>query len=339
MPMRRLWILFALATVSSLMILSSCGSDDQEKSHHIPKAPVVDKPKSLPKPAFNADSAYAFVKAQVDFGPRVPNSKAQKECAAYLASKLKSYGFDVIEQKGSVKAFNDVNLNIINIIGQWKPELTNRIMLFAHWDTRPFADRDVQNTNEPIDGANDGASGVGVLLEVARQIQAANPEIGVDIMFFDAEDYGQPMNSMIRKEDTWCLGTQYWTRHLHKEGYAAKFGILLDMVGAKGAVFPMEGTSRHYASGVQQKVWDIAARLGHGNLFIKKQTGETIDDHLYVNKNVGIPSIDIVHYDPNQGDYFPFHHKHGDNMDQIDKTILQAVGQVLLATIQLEQEA
>ena len=316
-----------------LLILVSCGEDEKHTQKKITPPPPKPTVKPISRPSFSADSAYSFVKKQVDFGPRVPNTPAHKECAKYLAGKLRSYDLNVIEQKGVVVAFNDERLKIINIIGQYKPELKDRILLFAHWDSRPFADRDTENQNTPIDGANDGASGVGVLVELARQLMTLQPEVGIDIIFFDAEDYGQPINSMIRKQDTWCLGTQYWTKHLHVPNYSASYGILLDMVGAKGAIFPKEGTSRTYAPDVQDKVWNVAKRLGYGNLFVDKQAGETIDDHVYVNKNLGIPSISIVHYNPAAGDFFPHHHRHGDSIDKIDRTVLQAVGEVVLATI------
>lgn len=319
--------------VLSLAACTGCGEDPIVKNPDKfgqPKDPVV---KPLTAPDFSADSAYSYLEAQVNFGPRVPNTEAHRKCGEYLAQFLRNQDLEVIEQKAVVTAFNGTKLNIVNVIGQYKPELKDRILLFAHWDTRPFADRDTKDTNKPIDGANDGGSGVAVLMEVARQLKLKQPDKGIDIIFFDAEDYGQPVTSMGSKEDTWCLGTQYWTKNLHTPGYKAEYGILLDMVGARGAVFPLEGTSTKYASGVQQKVWHMAHRLGYKSLFVNKPTGETIDDHLYVNRDANIPSVNIVHYEPVRRDYFGYHHTHGDCIDKIDKSVLNAVGEVVMAMI------
>eukprot|EP00825_Cyclidium_porcatum_P021229 TRINITY_DN23737_c0_g1_i2.p3 TRINITY_DN23737_c0_g1~~TRINITY_DN23737_c0_g1_i2.p3 ORF type:complete len:174 (+),score=13.52 TRINITY_DN23737_c0_g1_i2:413-934(+) len=122
-----------------------------------------------------------------------------------------------------------------NIIASFNPDKKSRILLASHWDSRPYADHDPNKENHktPIDGANDGASGVGILIEVARQLSIKKPELGVDIVFWDIEDYGEPQGTETGKEDTWCIGTQHWAKNPHKQGYSARFGILLDMVGGK----------------------------------------------------------------------------------------------------------
>ncbi|TND08672.1 MAG: peptidase, M28 family [Bacteroidetes bacterium] len=284
-------------------------------------------------PAFSSDSAYGFIKTQVDFGPRVPGTPGHEKCAAYLEEKLKSYGLTVTVQEGDAMML-DRKIRIKNIMGAYKPERKDRILLLAHWDTRMFADRDSTNKDKPIDGANDGGSGVGVLLEMARIIREKDPNLGIDFLFVDAEDNGQHIDTPEdqRKEDTWCLGTQYWATH-KPAGYAPKYGILLDMVGAKNAVFPREGTSLTYASWLVDKVWTAAAQLGYGSTFVNDRTGETTDDHLYINGVAGIPCIDIVHYDPIARDYMPCHHRHCDNMDNIDKNTLRIVGELLVDII------
>lgn len=292
-------------------------------------------------PMFNPDSAYSFIKKQVDFGPRVPNTAPHKKCAAYLSRKLQSYGMEVLVQEGEVTAFNKKKLQIKNIIGQYNTDATNRILLFAHWDTRPFADRDTEKRNKPIDGANDGASGVGVLLEIARQLQTAanKPKIGIDIIFFDAEDYGQPHETMLPQQGaTWCLGSQYWAKNPPIENYHPKYGILLDMVGAKNAIFPKETYSIYYASETVHYVWSIAQKLGYGAYFSNVATnGGITDDHLYVNEIARIPSINIIHYHPQLNDFGSFHHTHRDNMEIIDRKTLKAVGQTVLEVIYREK--
>ena len=256
--------------------------------------------------------------------------------ASYLASELNRHGAEVQVQDADVVAFDGTVLHAKNIIGIFSPEKTDRILLFAHWDSRPFADNDPDEANhrKPVLGANDGASGVGALLEIARQIGMKSPQVGVDIIFFDAEDYGQPYFSTHSEvQDSWALGTQYWVRRPHRPGYRARFGILLDMVGGENAVFAREKASLQYAPGIVDKVWKKAQSLGYGKYFSDNEGGYIIDDHVYVNK-MGIPSINIIQYDASSDSGFnPQWHTVHDTMDHIDKETLKAVGQTVLAVI------
>ncbi len=318
---------------SSLFFSCNSNSSTQQVKKDETSTPVTN-----PAPSFNADSAFFYVKKQTDFGPRVPNTATHKACAAYLAGELRRFGAEVIEQKANLIAFDNTVLEAVNIIGSFNPEKKSRILLFSHWDSRPFADHDPNpgNYKKPISGANDGASGVGVLLEMARLIGENLPEIGVDIIFFDAEDYGQPSFDTGReKENSWCLGSQYWARNLHKPGYRARYGILLDMVGAKNATFAKERVSMMYAPYVVEKVWSKARALGYGNLFIDREGGYITDDHLYVNEVAGIPSIDIIDFDSNG--FYENWHTLEDTIDHIDKGTLKAVGQTLLEVLYAEK--
>ena len=216
----------------------------------------------------------------------------------------------------------------------------NIILKFAHWDCRPYADYDEEKYHHTaIDGANDGASGVGVLLEIARQIKKQSPAIGIDIAFFDAEDYGIPeFYQGNYKADTWCLGSQYWSRIPHVADYKARYGILLDMVGGKNATFYYERYSQRTANNVMKKIWNTAHKIGYGNMFIKENGGEVTDDHIYVNRYRQIPCVDIIHYDTNSNTGFnPTWHTIDDNMDNIDRATLQAVGQTVLQVIYNEK--
>ncbi|WP_337041796.1 M28 family peptidase [Emticicia sp. 17c] len=288
-------------------------------------------------PAFNADSAYAFIENQVKFGPRVPNTPAHVKAGDWMIKKLKEYGFEVTEQPFKPVTFDGKTLNARNIIGSYNPAAAKRILLAAHWDSRPFADKDSTRKEQPIDGANDGASGVGVLLEIARTIHtsAKKPEIGIDIIFFDAEDWGEKEDMQPAQDKVyWCLGSQYWAQNLHKPGYSAYFGILLDMVGAKGAVFPKEGMSMQYASSINNQVWNIARTLGYGQYFIEEEGAGITDDHVYVNNLARIPMIDILHQELNSSRTFgAYHHTHHDNMGVIDKNTLKAVGQTVIQVL------
>ncbi len=288
-------------------------------------------------PSFNADSAYSFMQTQVFFGPRVPNTPAHVACGDYFVTQLKKYGAQVVEQKVDLQNYAGLTLKSRNIIASFRPENQNRILVCAHWDTRPYADRDADpgNWRKPIDGANDGASGCGVLLELARQIQLQQPQVGVDLVFFDAEDWGAPaFERSLVSESGYCLGSEYWSRHPHIPNYRAKYGILLDMVGAPGAVFYKEKFSVHYAAQVVDKIWETAQALGYTNYFISQTGGSIEDDHVQVVKNLQIPCADIIHYDPNTATGFgSYWHTLNDNMDHVSKETLLAVGQTVLSII------
>jgi len=268
---------FWLINLFLLLILSffifSCEDEKEQEQQQTtqPKKPIKTAFIPLEKPNFSEDSAYLYVQQQVDFGPRFPNNEAHGKCAIFLKNKLASFGFSSQIQEGKATTFNNKNITIKNIIGTHNPTATKRILLFAHWDTRPFADHDDKDRTKPILGANDGASGVGILLEVGRQINITQPEIGIDIIFFDAEDYGQPSSLMSPYNgDSWCLGSQYWAKNPHKPNYKAEYGILLDMVGSANANFTHEAISMNYAPNIVRKVWNKASELGHGNHFVSQ---------------------------------------------------------------------
>ena len=182
--------------------------------------------------------------------------------------------------------------------------------------------------------ANDGASGVGVLLEVARQLNLQDSiKTPVDIVFFDCEDIGTPaFYTGQQRENTWCLGSQVFAAHYRRQPYVRyQFGIVLDMVGDATATFPKEYYSTQYAGNYQQKIWRAAAKLGHGRYFVDKTGVPLIDDHFYLNYTAGIPTVDIIHCSATSDTGFaPWWHTREDNMTNIDKTTLQAVGEVVL---------
>ena len=325
-------ITYGLCFLTAMLTLGivSCSSREAKSSDGELRAVSVEVP------SFNADSAYKFVQEQVNFGPRVPNTPAHQACGDYLVSQLERLGADAIyKQDTEIPSYDGKLLQVRNIIGSYKPEAKKRIALFSHWDSRPWADNDpdIKNHYTPILGANDGASGVGVLLEVARQIQLQRPELGIDIILFDAEDYGTHKEyTGEHLEEHWCLGSQYWARNPHVRGYNARFGILLDMVGGKDAVFRYEYYSENYAKDINRKVWKAAERIGYGNVFRKQIGGGATDDHLFVNTIARIPTIDIIAMDDKYS-FFEHWHTVKDDMDAIDKQTLQAVGQTLLQVI------
>lgn len=325
----KLWML-ALAIP---FIITACGESKTTK-----KTPdETERPaESIFVPEFNADSAFAFIEKQVSFGPRVPNTEAHNECAMWLTETLKRYTSHVIVQNAKLRTSENKTLDASNIIASFNPDNPSRILLCAHWDTRPWADHDPDpaNRRKPVPGANDGASGVGVLLEMARQFSQHNPGHGVDIVLFDAEDYGEHQEVQGYSEDSWALGSQYWAQNPHVPNYSARFGILLDMVGASNPSFSMEGTSMYYAPGIMRKVWNTAQSLGYQNYFSTQKTGGITDDHLYVNEILRIPTIDIIDYSSDrENGFFEQWHTVNDDMSNIDRGTLKAVGHTVLTVV------
>lgn len=320
-------------------LLASCG----EKQHKGTPQSKQEPKKTIVVPQFHADSAYQFVAHQTSYGPRVPLTEAHSACAEWLTAKLAEYADTVIVQDFRTRLYDGRGIDGKNLIGVFHPEAKKRIVLCAHWDSRPYADHDPDeaNTRKPIDGANDGASGVGVLLECARQFKSMplREELGVDIIFFDLEDYGPHQEETMKYYDEeinhWALGSQYWAKHPHVYGYKAYYGILLDMVGGSNPNFQKEYYSQGYAAWVSNKVWHRAHDLGYRPYFSNELGSLISDDHLPLNQTAGIPTIDIIDLQPeSSNNCFPeVWHTLNDNIEHIDKNTLGMVGDVLLHVI------
>ncbi|MEO5583403.1 MAG: M28 family peptidase [Saprospiraceae bacterium] len=321
---------FILSITVFILSTYSC-KNDNKKPVPTNEPPVV----RLNVPAIAKDSAYAYVKAQVDFGARVPGTPAHILCGDWIVAKCKSFGAEVIEQPFDGQTYTGIKFKARNIIASYQPAIKKRILLAAHWDTRFESDHDPDKTKQkkPVMGADDGASGVGILLEVARQIQLnPMPNLGIDLLFLDAEDQGSDGGT---GEDDWCLGAQYWSKNKHIPGYKAKYGILLDMVGARSPRYTKDGTSVNFAPDLVDKVWTLAQRMGYGNSFVNDHSSAITDDHLYINKLAGIPMIDLINRPTNEK--FPaHHHTTQDVLSVIDADALKATGQVVLAVIYRE---
>ena len=295
-------------------------------------------------PTFNADSALAFCEAQCDFGPRIMNSEAHEKCGEWIIGKFRQFGCEVETQKADLKGYDGTILKNTNIIAHYNPKATTRILLCAHWDSRPWADNDPDSANwrKPVMAANDGASGVGVMLEIARLLQAdkkLNPHIGVDFVCFDAEDWGTPQWADVQDQgDSWALGAQYWSENKSAD-YQPRYGILLDMVGGQGAQFYREGMSMQYASSIVKKVWRAARQTGYGSFFPNSDGGMITDDHIPVNQKAKIPTIDIIPYYPDcqQSSFGPTWHTVNDDMAHLDKNVLKAVGQTMIQVLYTEE--
>lgn len=326
-----LTISYGIAAVFMLLAPSSCRLSAGKQ------AAGADTIVMAQAPTFDADSAYAYTDAQCSFGPRVPNSDAHRRCGDYIAAQFTRFGATVTNQYADLAAYDGTVLKARNIIASYNPEADIRILICGHWDSRPWADNDPDPANHrhPVLAANDAASDVAVMLEMARQIQLHPMNIGVDFICFDAEDYGQPQwDDKEYPSDGWCLGSQYWAENPHVYAYRARFGILMDMVGGQGAVFRKEGFSLNFASQVVDLVWKTAAQCGYGNYFSTEEGGYVTDDHLPVNRTAQIPCIDIIpHFTDGPSGFGPTWHTVEDDMQHIDKNVLKAVGQTVLQVI------
>ena len=315
----------------SLVLLSITSCDNKQNSK--PAAQPAPQMKQVVIPDFNADSAYNYVKKQLDFGPRVPGSVAHKQCAEWFVDFFSDKADTVYVQDFRTRLYDGRGIDGKNIIAAFNPEAKKRILLAAHWDSRPFADHDPDknNWNTPIDGANDGASGVGVLMEIARILNDNPVNIGVDIILFDLEDYGAPYFLNLMTNDDWALGSQYWAKNPHIYNYRAYFGILLDMVGASNAKFPKEYYSQQFAPALSNDVWRVARELGYDEYFTNELGHPINDDHIYVNAIARIPMIDIIHLENNsESSFYPYWHTVKDNIEQIDPKTLGMVGDVVV---------
>lgn len=302
--------------------LGSCSEPSQFK--------FTDQGRDVPK--FDADNTYSYVEEQLTFGPRVPNSQAHREAIQYFNSHFREMAGNrsVFVQSFKTEAYGD-SLQLFNLIAAFSPEKKDRILLAAHWDSRPRSEMDPDSPESPLVGADDGGSGVAVLMELARIFRDNPPPIGVDIILFDGEDYGESGDL-----NHYFLGSRHWGQNPPVEGYNPRFGILLDMVGGKGAQFPKEGYSMEYAPSLVNEIWRIGEEFGYGDLFLDEMGQKVADDHIIVQRTTGIPMINIIHHSVNEEgnlEFAEYWHTQNDNIDIIDKEVMGKVGDVLLELI------
>ena len=319
-----------ILSIVAAVVLVACGTTKKSQSEDQKAVSVM----------FSADSAYAFCAAQCQYGPRTMNSEAHEECGKWIVEKFRQYGCEVELQKADLKGYDGTILKSTNIIAKSRQLTANskqpRILICAHWDSRPWADNDPDSANwrKPVMAANDGASGVAVMLEIARLLQENDSaSMAVDFICFDAEDWGIPQWENDGDADSWALGAQYWAANCQKPiANSYQYGILLDMVGGQSARFYQEYFSMKYARNIVEKVWQAAQAAGYGSYFPAKDGGGVTDDHLPVNEKAGIPCIDIINHYPDceQSNFGPTWHTISDDMQHIDKNTLQAVGQTLI---------
>ncbi len=318
-----IYILAALMAVC----LVSCGGNSGVKQRK-----QADTIALAPCPRFESDSAMLYIRQQCAFGYRVTGSEEAEKCGDYIVAQFRRFGADVQEQRTTVTLYDGTQLPARNIIASINPDMKDRILICAHWDTRLWADNDPEEKNwhKPVLGANDGASGVAVMMELCRLMQHQPVRVGIDFVCFDAEDLGTPQWEDIYTDDshTWCLGSHYWAEQAQANGYKARYGILLDMVGGRGSTFSRELGSMQYAAPVVELLWRLARQIGYGHYFPQQDGGFLVDDHINVNRIARIPCIDVVPYFTDGPSSFgPTWHTVMDTPDNIDPNVLEAVGQ------------
>lgn len=287
---------------------------------------------SQPIPTFSGRDAFVYLTKQTDFGPRNPNSRGHTECLRFLGDNLRRSADRVRLQHFTHKGYENEELWLTNVIASFRPELQDRILLCAHWDTRPRAERDpnTMRRNQPILGANDGASGVAVLLHLADLMKAEPPPIGVDIVLFDGEDYGVEGDL-----SNYLLGSRFFVSKTAAD-YQPRFGILLDMVGDKFLEIPKERNSLHFAPDIVELVWNKAAELGITE-FVSKAGYAIFDDHIPLNE-AGIKTINIIDFNyPDKTNRF--WHTHKDTPENCSPESLEAVGTVVTHVIYSQKPA
>ncbi|HCU13224.1 MAG TPA: peptidase [Gemmatimonadetes bacterium] len=273
---------------------------------------------------FNGTAAYNYAKAQVDFGPRVPGTPAAKQAGDWIIRQMRARADTVIVQSFTYTTADGKKLPLRNILARFRPELSERVLYLTHWDSRPISESAATEAERkmPVPGANDGASGVGMFIALADVLKKTKPNVGVDLLFTDGEDYGK----FGPPEVDVLIGAKYFATHLPSPGYKPLYGVLWDMIGDKDLRIPYEMLSFQQAPEVVSRVWQTAADLGHGDVFVQESGGDVTDDHIPL-LNVGLRVIDVIDLT------YPPHHTPQDTMDKISAKSLAIVGDVATALV------
>lgn len=299
--------------------------------HNGARAALPSDGKTLPETArpggFSGERALTYLRAQCAFGPRVPGTRAHEDCADYLKRELSKWADEVQEQR-FLAAVGQANIALTNLIAVIRPSKAGTqsppsppatwAMVCAHWDSRPTADQeaDAASRAHPVPGANDGASGTAVVLELARALASARPPCAVLLVLFDGEDYGPGVDRMF-------LGSRHFAKEYH--GPRPAWGVLLDMVGGRNLEISREGYSRERAPSVVRRIWSVAGAL-KARAFVDRDGDRLMDDHLPL-LDAGIPCINLVDMS------YPYWHTVSDTPDKCSPASLQSVGDVLLAAL------
>ena len=286
-------------------------------------------------PRFDGEAAMRYVRAQVAMGPRVPGSEGHRRAGAWLVAEMRKRADTVVVQEWTHVTARGDSLPMRNVLARFRPRDRDRVLYVAHWDTRPFADGAAEPHRRAlaVPGANDGASGVALLLAVGDALRRSPPALGVDLLLVDGEDYGD----FARREDV-LVGSTWFARHPPEAGYRPRFGVLWDMVGDRDLQIYQEGHSARAAPELVERVWRVAEALGHGERFIARVRHTIDDDHLPLLR-AGLPVIAVVDYDYPRPPRFgaprvSYHHTAEDDMDKVSAASLQVVGDIALRLLE-----
>ena len=286
----------------------------------------------IPPREFDGKTAFGYLERQVGFGYRIPGTPAHAAQAAWMDSLLRQRADTLLVQEWKHVTAKGDTLALTNLIARFKPQATKRLLFMAHWDTRPVSDNPAYDgPHTPVPGANDGASGVAVLLGMADVLKRTPPGVGVDLLFVDGEDYG---NFETEKADV-LMGSRYYAQHL-PPGSPPLYAILFDLVADKDLKLLPEGQSLLAAPEVVDLVWNVARDIGHGDVFVNApgQGPTLIDDHAELQK-IGIRAIDVVDYAyPDAKNMY--WHTPADTLDKVSAQSLQVVGDVGMALVRRE---
>ena len=273
---------------------------------------------------FDGNAAYKYAKTQFDFGPRVPGTPAARKAGDWIIQQMRTRADTVIVQSFTYTTADGKKLPLRNILARFRPDLPERVLYMTHWDSRPVSESAGTEAERklPVPGANDGASGVGLFVALADALKKTKPNVGVDLLFTDGEDYGQ----FGPPEVDVLIGSRYFASHLPSPGYKPLYGILFDMIGDKDLRIPYEMNSFQQAPEVVARVWQIAADLGYSSTFVQESGGLITDDHIPL-LNAGLRVIDVIDLT-----YAP-HHTPQDTMDKISPRSLAIVGDVATALV------
>ena len=302
----------------------ACNSDAKEGSAAQRGASAGATSTGSTSTGFSGTAAYNYAKAQVDFGPRVPGTPAAKQAGDWIIRQMRARADTVIVQSFTYTTADGKKLPLRNILARFRPELAERVLYVTHWDSRPISESATTEAEKkmPVPGANDGASGVGLFIALGDALKKTKPNVGVDLLFTDGEDYGQ----FGPPEVDVLIGSKYFAEHPPSPGYKPLYGVLWDMIGDKDLRIPYEMNSFQQAPEVVSRVWQTAADMGYGDTFVQESGGLVTDDHIPLLKS-GMRVIDVIDLD------YPPHHTPHDTMDKISAKSLAIVGDVATALL------
>ncbi len=306
-----------MLTILVFCILAGCKGDAKEGS-------AAQRTATATSTGFNGSAAYNYAGAQVAFGPRVPGTPAAKQGGDWIIRQMRARADTVIVQSFTYTTADGKKLPLRNILARFRPELPERVLYVTHWDSRPISESATTEAEKkmPVPGANDGASGVGMFVALGDALKKTRPNVGVDLLFTDGEDYGQ----FGPPEVDVLIGSKYFAKHLPSADYKPLYGVLWDMIGDRDLRIPYEMFSFQRAPEVVSRVWQTAADLGYGNIFVQESGGEVVDDHVPL-LDAGLRVIDVIDLT------YPPHHTPYDTMDKISARSLAIVGDVATALV------